>query len=133
MDIEHKLFAIYLLKRVALADKTFQMTEQRYLDQAAHHLDIDRQTLNSITPEDYEVKSMPAREQDRMTILYYLLFLSQADGVILNEEKSEIRKIGFELGFRDTQIVKMIDIIESNDKRRFDPEELLKVIRIVLN
>ena len=133
MDIEHKLFAIYLLKRLAKADQTFQMTEQRYLDQAAQHLGVDRSTLDDVRLEDFEVSSMPAREQDRMTILYYLLFLSEADGVILNEEKIEIRKIGFELGFRDNQIVQMINIVEKNKQSRLDPSELINVIRTVLN
>ena len=133
MHTEHRLFAIYLLKRVALADQTFQMTEQRYMDQAAAHLGIDRDVLNEITPDNYDVKRMPSMEQDRMTILYYLLFLAEADGVILNEEKSEIRKIGFELGFRDTQILKMLEILENNKGNRLDSEELINVIRTVLN
>ena len=133
MDSEHKLFAIYLLKRLAMADHTFQMSEQAYVDQAAAHLGLDRSALNQVDPNQYQVSSMPAREQDRMTILYYLLFLSEADGVILSEEKIEIRKIGFELGFRDEQIVKMIDIVEKNNSTRLDPQELINVIRIALN
>ncbi len=133
MEHEHKLFAIYLLKRLAYSDTTFQMTEQAYIDQAAAHLGIDRTILNETTLDSYEVRSMPSHEHDRMTILYYLLFLAEADGVILGDEKSEIRKIGFELGFRDEQIVKMIEVVESNKNQRFDPEQLLKIIRTVLN
>jgi len=116
-----------------MSDKTFQMSEQAYVDHAAKHLGLDRKTVNDITPETYDVDRMPSQEHDRMQILYYLLFLSEADGVMLEEEKSEIRKIGFELGFRDTQVLKMIEVVEKNKSKRFDPQELIAVIRSVLN
>jgi uncharacterized tellurite resistance protein B-like protein len=133
MDSEHKLFAIYLLKRLAMADETYQISEQAYVDQAAAHLGLDRRKLNDIDPEKYQVSSMPSREQDRMTILYYLLFLSEADGVMLSEEKLEIRKIGFELGFRDEHVKKMIEIVDQNKSTHLHPDELLRVIKIALN
>lgn len=133
MNLEHKLFAVYFLKRLAMADQTFQISEQQYADTVAAQLNIDSSIVYNLDPATFETSNLPAREQDRMTILYYLLFLSQADGMILDEEKIEIRKIGFELGFRDTQIVKMIEVIENDKGKQINPEKLIDVIRIVLN
>ncbi len=133
MDIEHKLFAIHLMKRLAMADQTFQMSEQAFVDLAARHLEVAQEIVDNIDPETYEITCMPAHEQDRMTILYYLLFLSEIDGVMLDEEKKEIRKIGFELGFRDDQIVRMINIVDNNKSRRLDPDHLINAIRTTLN
>ncbi len=133
MNREHKLFAIYLLKRLALSDQTFQMSEQDYVDKAGLQLGLSHEEISNITLDAYTIKTMPAREQDRMTILYYLLFFLKADGVLLQEERAEIRKIGFELGFRDEQILKMVEVVEKNKGHQFNPEELIEIIRIVLN
>lgn len=133
MNTEHKIFAIFLLKRLAMADQTFQRSEQDYIDHAGQVLMIDQDTIDEITPDDYVERSLPALEQDRMTILYYALFLANSDNVVLSEEKEELRKIGFELGFRDEQVLQMLEVITKHGNKSFDPEELVSIIRSALN
>lgn len=133
MNDEHKTLAIYLMKRLAFSDSTFQMNEQAFIDFASRHFELDRAVVENIDPHDFNVQRIPAFEKDRMTILYYVLFLAEVDGVILNDEKDEIRKIGFELGFRDDQIVQMIQVIEDHKNKVLDPEVLIEIIRSGLN
>ena len=133
MNDEHKTFAIYLMKRLALSDSTFQMNEQAFIDLASRYFELDRAVVENIDPDDFNVQRIPAFEKDRMTILYYVLFLAEVDGVILPDEKDEIRKIGFELGFRDDQIVQMIQVIEEHKNKVLDPEVLIEIIRSGLN
>lgn len=133
MKRQEKLLAIAMMKELAMADGKIDQAEQRYLAQAAQHLHLDIDALEELQEDHCQSGQLPQSEHHRMVILYYLLFLASANQKIVPMEENYLISAAIDLGFRETQIKKMLDIVKSNQNGLLNPEALLGVIRSVLN
>ena len=120
---------IKLLMELAKADGVIQNQEKEFILDACNNLGID---INEIKENDKEIK-FPKTEQERMTVLYYLLFMMNSDGKITNEEEIFIKKIGFKLGFRARLIEDMLDTIAQYPDKSIPPNALVENIKKYLN
>jgi len=72
-------------------------------------------------------------EQERMNVIYYLLFMLNSDGNIDDREIRFIKKVGFMLGFRSRLIEDMLACITENPEEKIAPEKLIDKIRKYMN
>lgn len=120
---------LHILFRLSSADGQIAQEEISFIVGIAKQIGADHLTLDDIKNQNVELSpDYPKEEKDRMTILYYLLFLMKADKHIDLEEKKAIYHYGFKLGFSELMVKEMIEIIESKKDSKIPPEELLQII-----
>jgi uncharacterized membrane protein YebE (DUF533 family) len=85
-----------------------------------------------IDEKDLEIK-IPATEQERMTIVYYLLFLSKQDSALHKAEENFIYHFGFKLGFNESMLRDMVALFKEKHTTQIHPLELLNIIKKYLN
>jgi hypothetical protein len=112
---------------MAYADGEFTENEKQFISQVIEDnvSDVDTLLENKL--------DIPAEEKDRMTILYYLLFLLKIDGVVAPSERKIAQKFGVALGFRSEMIISMLDVMEDHLENKLPDEELITIIRQYLN
>lgn len=120
---------IKLLMQLAKADGVIQNQEKLFIVDACKNLGID---INEIKENDDDIR-FPKTEQERMTVLYYLLFMMNSDGNISNEEVIFIKKIGFKLGFRARLIEDMLETLAQYPDQQIPPNALVNNIKKYLN
>lgn len=125
--MEYSNLLINLLYQMAFADGHFSENEKQFISKV-----IEEQVSDADTLLDNDVK-IPSEEKDRMTILYYLLFLLKIDGVIKEQEKKIVLKFGGLLGFRGEMIESMIHIMEKHLDEKLPDDKLVSIIRQYLN
>jgi len=125
--MENKYIIIQLLYQMAYADGQFSEPEKQYITAIMEKEGI---TIESLQEEIVEV---PTEESERMKILYYLLFMIRVDGTITEQERAFTLKFGVLLGFRETMVVDMIQVMEQYLHEPLPQDELVKVIQKYLN
>lgn len=125
--MEYSNLLINLLYQMAYADGQFTENEKNFISQV-----IDQHVEDPDTLIQGEV-AIPTEEKDRMTILYYLLFLLRIDNQINDPEKEIAHKFGLMLGFRSEMISSMIHIMEQHLDEKLPDEKLIRVVRQYLN
>jgi len=131
---EKKQAIIALLLKMAGVDKHFDDAEEKYIQEIAVQMDLDKEDLITIrqTPTNYPF-IVPKDEHERMTILYYVLFLMRADGKIQTSEETLCYRVGLRLGFNHSMIMDMIAVLKCYMKEDVPPEIMLKHVRKYLN
>ncbi len=82
----------------------------------------------SFNTESYELEP-PACQKQRITILYYFLFLMKADGVIQPEEEEFVIDFGKKLGFQEEMIVDLIQVIKEYLDTSVPPQEMYSKLK----
>lgn len=133
-ELAMKQYIVSLLVRQAQTDKQFTTLEKKYLAYASHALGFSDAEVAAIRlcPERYDM-APPPDEDKRMTILYYLLFMAQADGTIAEAEEQFCYHIGFHLGFREEMIKNLIGLMKQSLNEKLAPEAMLERIKPFLN
>ncbi len=121
---------IALLYRLSGADKQVGDEELSYILKVGEVIGVDKEEIGAIILnwDSFELDP-PKNEQDRMTILYYLLFLMKTDHNISEEEINLVREFAFRLGFRSAMTDEMINIVQDHVDKNLTPEQLLSTIR----
>lgn len=121
-----------LLLELAGQDDQISEAETQFIRQVkkvfAWSEDMDKLVLNSDEPI-----ALPKTEQERMNVIYYLLFMLNADSQIDDREVRFIKKVGFKMGFRSRLIEDMLECITKDSTKKIAPEILLNKIRKYLN
>jgi len=127
MNSEEVLAVLIQLSR---ADNYFDEFEFSYILKVGQHLHIQdqkvEQMINTPAPVNLEI---PTSEEDRMTIIYYMLFLMKIDTIITVEEKELVHHYGFKLGFSSTMIDEFISMMENNKFSRVKTSDMLTILR----
>jgi uncharacterized tellurite resistance protein B-like protein len=133
-NIYLKKSIIALLLRLQEADADKSLREFAYIDKVAAHLGLNSEDVVAIERdlESYPLKP-PSDEKERMTILYYLLFLMDIDGKVSPEEEGLLKEFGLRLGFRTSLTGELIDEIKKHAASKVPPDALLEHIRKYLN
>lgn len=129
---EHEKSRILLkiLVHLAKADGHIQEQEFSYLLYVVVKLRIDPEELRKIYNEDAELNEiLPHDEQDRMNVLYHLLFLMDADKNIDEREEAIIYHFGHRLGFSELMVRDFIQVFRKNDLDDLPPSAMLEIIK----
>lgn len=124
--MEYSSLLIDLLYQMAYADGKFNAEEKQFVSQIIEESGFTADSL-------IEERKIPKEEKDRMTILYYLLFLIKIDNKVEEQEKNFARKFGTLLGFRIEMVNKMLEVMENHLEARLPDDELVKIIRQYMN
>ena len=131
-DLKRSIIAMLL--RLQASDHTKHMNEFAYIHKVASHLGLSEGDVLSVEAALHKYPlSPPSDEKERMTILYYLLFLMDIDGDVSVEEEQLIEHFGMLLGFRIAMTSEMVAVVKSYKKRTLPPEALLGQIKKYLN
>lgn len=127
MKSEELLSALIQLSR---ADNYFDEFEFTYLLKVGRHIGLEDDKVETMIKSNKKIDlTIPRSEEDRITIIYYMLFLMKVDTIINEEEKELIHHYGFKLGFSKGMIEDFIQIMEKNKFRNVDTKDMLDVIR----
>ena len=131
---ELKRSIIAMLIRLQLSDDVKHLHEFAYIHRVAEHLGLTEEDVLSVEKAlDKYPLNPPSDEKDRMTILYYLLFLMEVDGDISRKEEQLVEHFGMLLGFRIELTRELIAVVKSYTNRSIPPEEMLGQIKKFLN
>lgn len=118
------------LIQLSKADNYFDEFEFTYLLKVGKHIGLDDDVVESMIQQSKKIPlSIPKDEEERMTILYYMLFLMKINNIINDEEKELVHHYGFKLGFSANMIDDFIRLMESSGQRKVKANDMLKVIR----
>ncbi len=131
---EKKQAIIALLLEMAGVDQHLDETEEKYIQEIARQMDLDPGAIEMVrkTPEKYPFY-VPKDEHERMTILYYVIFLMRADGKILPSEEELCYKVGLKLGFNHNMVMDLIAVLKVYLNEDVPPEIMLEHVRKYLN
>ena len=130
--LRHSIIA--LLYKLSGVDKEISEDEMRYIVQVGDHIGVDEEEISSIilNIDSFDLQ-IPKNERDRMSILYYLLFLMKADHKVTEEETRVIKEFAFKLGFRSTMTDEMINLVADHVNQNLSPDQLLETIKKYYN
>ena len=127
MKSEELLSALIHLSKV---DNYFDQFEFTYILKVGRHIGMDDQKVESMIKNNTRLKlSIPESEEERIGIMYYMLFLMKIDTIIHEEEKELIHHYGFKLGFSRAMIDDFIIIMEKNKFKNVQTKDMLDVLR----
>lgn len=131
-DLKRSIIA--LLLRLQASNDEKHVHEFAYIHKVATHLGLSADDVLSVelALNNYPLNP-PSNEKERMTILYYLLFLMEIDGTVSTEEEQLVEQFGMRLGFRIALTKELIAVVKSHTDRRLPSDALLKQIRKYLN
>lgn len=129
-----KRSTLALLVQMSNSDDQFSAIEQQYIIYVAKELGVPISEVEAIQtqPEAYDLKP-PQGEQERMMILYYLLFTMRIDGKIEEGEEHLLYKAALRLGFNHQMISDLITVVKKHPKGNLPPNSLLREIKKYMN
>lgn len=86
------------------------------------------QTYKESTSLEEEV-SLPTSEQDRMNILYHLLFVTNADSNVTSDEERATYKMAFQLGFNENITRDFIELMKLYSIQSIPKDAMIEIIR----
>lgn len=131
---EKKQAIIALLLQMAGVDQHLDPTEENYIQEIARQMDLEAGAVEMVrkSPGEYPFH-VPKDEHERMTILYYMIFLMRADGKILLSEEEMCYKVGLKLGFNHNMVMDLIAVLKLYINEDVPPEIMLEHVRKYLN
>lgn len=134
MELEQKLNIIRIIVNLSMKDGIITENEKRFINQLAFSFGIQEEEVKNVIEDLNAEIQIPKPEQDRMSIIYYMLFMLKANNDnIKASEVNYVKIIGFKLGFREELIEDMIETILSNPVEDIPPTELVNNIKKYLN
>ncbi len=133
-DIDRKKAVVAMLIQLANVDEGEAHVERRFIRDVAEQLGLKTSELQEVidNPDGFPLKP-PKEEQERMNILYYLLFTMRVDGVIKEEEERLCYKAGLRLGFNEHLTADLIRVMKTYLHEDIPTEAMLNAIRKYLN
>jgi uncharacterized tellurite resistance protein B-like protein len=121
---------IKILLYLAKADGKVSEHEFTYLVHVSNKLHIDLEEMRELFLAEDELREiLPADEQDRMNVLYHLLFIMDADKKISDEEENVLYHFGHKLGFSEWMVRDYIEVFKKYDIDDLPPEAMLNIIK----
>ena len=123
-----------ILGECARADGHFDARERSFLRQLARqHGLTEAEADAAIASAPAADLRPPVAEPDRMTVLYCLLFLTRADGVVSEDEEGVLHRYGLLLGIRPGLVADFVELARGYRGADIPPAEMLARIRAYLN
>ncbi len=123
-----------MLIKMVMIDNKIDPVEKKFLGDIALQLGLLQEDIITIIekPEAFALKP-PAAEEERMRILYYLLFMMRIDGKIPPEEEKLCYKAGLRLGFNEQLTGDLIRIMKTYLNKEIPPEEMINAVKKYMN
>ena len=132
--LDQKQTHILTLLMLAEADDRDHVNEIRFINNVAGRIGLSESDVQEIDKHPERLTfSLPESEEDRMTVLYDLLFLMKIDGDVAEEEKELVRELGVRLGFRISMVEEFIQTIAKYVGQQVPSNALLDIIRKYMN
>jgi hypothetical protein len=132
--LNQKQTHILTLLMLAESDNKDHVNEIRFINNVARRIGLSEQDVEEIDQHPERLTfSLPESEEDRMTVLFDLLFLMKIDGVVAEEEKEMVLEIGVRLGFRILMVEEFVRTISEHVGEEVPPNALLDIIRKYMN
>ena len=128
-----KQYILSIMLAMSKVDNVVHDNEMMYILQLGLSMDMSEEEILQIAKDDKPSLFVPASEADRMTILYYLVFLIKVDGVVSEKEKEMLYHFGLKLGFNPLMVANIIRVIQANIGKKLPPNALIKEVRKYLN
>ena len=132
-DDELKDSVMAILIELSKVDGKVDAKELLYLLDIGNIYGFDDAAIRSKLYEKRVNFVMPSAEQERMTILYFLLFMMKIDGKVTVQEENLIFHYGFKLGFNESLIREMIIVIKAHMGKKLPPDSLISKVKKYLN
>lgn len=133
-DIARNRSIITLLIEMANVDDDQARIEDKYINYVAEQLGVSEEELALIKSKPEQFPFIPPTgEQDRMTILYYLLFTMRVDAVIKTAEEGVAHRIGLRLGINPALTQDLIQVMKRYNNQEIPENALLDQIKKYLN
>jgi hypothetical protein len=115
---------------LAEADDREHPNELRFINHVAGRLGMSVSEVREIDKDPTNLTfELPHTAVDRMTLMYDMLWLMKIDGAVVQDEKDLVMEIGLRLGFRQSMIEELIDVISQYIGKPVPPNALLDIIR----
>ena len=114
-------------------DNVIHDNEMMYIIQLGLSMGLTEEAIRQIAKNENPSLFVPASETDRMTILYYLIFLIKVDGKITEKEKELLHHFGLKLGFNHLMVANLVKVVEANLGNKLPPNALIEEVRKYLN
>lgn len=124
---------IRTLATLSRSDGDLAPTEEEFLLQVGKQHGLTLAELSAEITAAEAPEAFPTSEPDRMTILYYLVFLMKSDGDIAPGEAATIHHFGLKLGLREALVSDFVDLANAYRHGDIPGEEMLERIRVYLN
>ncbi len=132
--LNQKQTHILTLLMLAEADDSDHVNEIRFINNVAGRIGLSESDVQEIDQHPERLTfSLPESEEDRMTVLYDLLFLMKIDGNVAEEEQELVRELGVRLGFRISMVEEFIQTIAKYVGQQVPSNALLDIIRKYMN
>jgi len=118
---------------VSKADDNVSDHEIIYVLKAGLSMGIPKSTITRLWQEPKEKLIIPKSEQERMTILFYLIFVIESDKNISTKEEETIHHYGLKLGFNHLMIDDFLRVVKAKLKDDNEVLDLLKEVKKYLN
>ena len=133
-EITRRKAIVSLLIKMTASDGQVKEVEEKLTSNIALQLGLTPEDIEEVTtyPDKYEMIPPPP-EQDRMSILYYLLFAMAVDGKIHEDEERMCYKIGLRLGFNEHMTRDLINVMKKFLNKEIPQDALLNEIKKHMN
>ena len=134
IDAEKNRSIIALLLDMARSDAFSAPIEDDYITGIAQQLGISELEVDDIRNNPKEIPfKPPPTEQERMTILYFLLFTMRVDGEIKKDEENYLHDISLRLGLNPSLTGDLIRVMKDYPKGDIPAAVMLDQIKKYLN
>ena len=125
---------VALLVDMARSDLFSAPIEFQYIFGIAEQLGVSRLEVEDVrdNPKNFPFDPPPT-EQERMTILYYLLFTMRVDGEIKPSEENYLHDISLKLGMNPLLTEDLIRVMKSYANESVPPSAMLEQVKKYLN
>jgi len=133
MSVDKKAL-ISLLIRLSKSDKQVHTHEASFVRDVGARMGLEISDIIEIEnePNAYPLEP-PKSEQERVSILYHLLFMMKMDGEVSVQEEKLTHQIGLKLGFRPEMVQAMIQLIKDNIETDVPPDQMISILKRYLN
>lgn len=131
---EEKKSIISLLLQLAATDMDISPTEVQFIFKVAENMGLEEGKLQEVLqdPGKHPFRP-PIAEKERMTVLYYLLFLMRVDRRITGQEERLLSKAAFRLGFHQELAIELIEVMKEYLNDRIPPNLMLEKVKKYMN
>lgn len=130
---DKSLQILRVLKLLSLSDGKLNHGELHFLREVGVSHGLTKETIDrELTNKNVDI-IFPETEQDRMSIVYYMVFLMKSDNFVDAEEEKIIYHYGLKLGFREGLLREFIRLAKKYLHTGIPVEEMLEKIKKYMN
>lgn len=119
-----------LLIHISKADSQIHEGEFAYLVYTCKNLNLDPQLIREYAGIDENINEiLPQSEQDRMNVLYHLLFTMNSDNNVDITEEVKVYQLAFKLGFSEDMTRDFIQLMKQHKIEEMPMNSMLDIIR----